>query len=45
MFVYSLYIVLAMAIGLWFVSCDESHFLYSRTVRLAVHDAMICFCL
>ena len=43
--VYSLYIVLASAIGLWFVSCDGLPFLYSKTVRLVFHDAGICFCL
>jgi hypothetical protein len=43
--VYNLYIVLASAIGLWFVSCDGLPFLYSKTVRLVFHDAGICFCL
>ena len=37
--------VLASAIGLWFVSCDGSPFLYNNTVRLVFHDAGICFCL
>jgi hypothetical protein len=43
--VYNLYIVLASAIGLWFVSYDGLPFLYSKTVRLVFHDAGICFCL
>jgi hypothetical protein len=43
MLVYSLYMVLASAIGLWLVSCDGSLFLYSKTVRLVFHDAGIFF--
>ena len=43
--VYSLYIVLANAIGLWLESCVGSPFLYSKIVRLVFQEAGICFCL
>jgi hypothetical protein len=43
--VYSLPMVLASAIGLWFVSCDGLSFLYNKTFRLVFYDAGICFCL
>ena len=42
---YSLYMMLASAIGLWLVSCDGLPFLYSKIVKLVLHDARICFCL
>ena len=35
--------VLASAIGLWFVNCDGFPFLYSKTVRLVFHDAGFVF--
>jgi hypothetical protein len=41
----NLYIVLARAIGLWFVRIDGFDFLYSSMVRLVFHEDGICCCL
>ena len=35
--------VLASAIGVWFVSCNGLPFLYNKIVRLLFYDAGICF--
>jgi hypothetical protein len=41
----SLYIVLASAIGLWFVNIVGSDFLYKKIDRLVFHEVGICCCL
>ena len=43
MLVKNLYMVLASAIGLWFVSRDGSPFLYSNIVSLFFNEDGICF--
>ena len=41
----NLFIVFVRAIGMWFVSCEGSHFLYRRMIRLVSYDDGICCCL
>ena len=39
----SLYMILASAIGLWFINKDESPFLYNNIINMIFHKVGICF--
>ena len=41
----SVYILFASTIGMWFIKCEGSPFLYLSIGRLIFHDVGICCCL